>query len=264
MGINDFVTAMEAVVSSRPLPAPPRPVRLADADDAEEVAVRALGVAEGQSFMIEYVDSAGRPSTRRITVFGIVVGRGGIPLLNARCHERNALRQFRVDRIRCCIDYSGEVHDDVAAFLVDSFGMDADIAHRRAGEDADARWRDIIDLVRDDAVVLAAMSQSDGLMHRSEVLTIVRHLVALVERHGVLTDESDAERITTHVGRLRPTGAAIARALDGLGRQDASHVQRVLRAALAVLDADGRRHPAEIALLDGISRELTGVGVVSA
>lgn len=261
MGINDFVAAMAAVVSSRPLPAPPRPVILVDDDDAEDQVVRSLGTAEGQSFMIEYVDSAGRPSTRRITVFGIEVGRGGVPLLNARCHERNAQRQFRVDRIRCCIDYSGEVHDDVAAFLVDSFGMDASLAQRRADADADARWRDMLDLVRDDAVVLAAMSQSDGLMHRSEVAAIVRHLVAIVERSGVLTDEADAERFVAHVGRLRPTRAAIARALDGVARQDAGHVERLLRAAVSVLDADGRRHPAEMTLLDGISRELTGVGL---
>lgn len=102
---------------------------LAHHDDQGDAAPD-LGTAEGQSFEIEYCNSEGVHSDRRITVWGLKEGTSGIPMLVARCHKSNKTRTFRTDRIECVIDNSGEVHEDVPAFLHDTFGMPLEIARR--------------------------------------------------------------------------------------------------------------------------------------
>jgi predicted DNA-binding transcriptional regulator YafY len=262
MGINQLSVALEAHVLSRPMPAAPRPINITEVDEPELPTVESIGVAEGQSFMIEYVDSAGRPSSRRITVYGIDLGRGGIPLLTARCHERKATRQFRVDRIRCCIDFSGEVHDDVAGFLEENFGMALHVARRQPSSESKDRWRDVLALIRDDAVLLAAMSQSDGSIHNAEVAAASAYLMKVAESAtGTMLSDQEGEAIASHFRRLRPTGDAINRALEGISRQPAEKVRKLLLAAVSVLDADGQRHPAELELLNAICLDLTGVGI---
>lgn len=262
MGIENFAAALEAHVIARPLPSAPRQIVLPAVDDEQiERETEYLGDAEGQSFMIEYSDSGGRHSARRISVYGLSMGRAGIPLLTAKCHERNATRQFRVDRISCCIDYSGEVHDNVASFLFDNFGMSLALATRKSTAESEARWKDILALIKDDAVLLAAMSESDGNVHSSEVDVATRHLASVVERTRISLTSSEIDMIAAYIRRLRPTGRSIARALDGIGRLGADSVTRLLRAAIAVLDADGRRHVAEIELLNQLSVELTGVAI---
>lgn len=263
MQIDRLAVHLEGMVTARSLPAAPREIVMPPDDDPPDAQIEHLGDAEGQSFMIEYIDAGGHVSSRRISVYGIARGRAGVPLLTAKCHERNATRQFRVDRIRCCIDYSGEVHDDVATFLADNFGMARELAVRKAALDANARWRDIVDLVRDDAILLAAMSQSDGSIHAGEIDEATRYLAEIVERTGIMLTEWECNGLAAHIRRLRPNRAAIERALEQIARHDASRVQKLLRAAVAVLDADGRRHPAELELLDAICIELTGVGIAA-
>lgn len=244
---------------AREISAPPIPVVLPAADDAD-MEGEYLGNAEGQSFMIDYVDSGGRASRRRITVYGLALGNSGIPMLTAKCHERRATRTFRVDRIRCCIDFGGEVHEDVASFLQDNFGMSATLAARRQ-DPALAGWQSVLDLVRDDAVILAAMSRSDGHVHVAEVDVAVRHLVAIVERRDDILSDADIARLSSHFARLHPTDDAIRRAVSRITAHGADHVQRLLRAVVALLDADGLRHSAEMRFLDTLCIEVTGVGI---
>jgi hypothetical protein len=120
---EQLIAAFSSRVDARPLSLPLREIVIPIDDDPVEVEVDVLEYADGQCFMIEYVDSKGRGSSRRITVYSIQGGRSGIPSLFARCHERQSTRQFRVDRIKCCIDYNGEIHNDVPRFLMENFGM---------------------------------------------------------------------------------------------------------------------------------------------
>jgi hypothetical protein len=169
MGMDGIVVSMAALVEARPLQQPIKPIVIPPQDDEIDSDADPLGSAEGQSFMIEYVDSKGQSSRRRITVYDIVGGRAGIPCLRARCHERNATRQFRVDRIRCCIDFDGEVHDDVAKFMAETFGMPILVAQSRATAETEDRWSSIVAFLRSDAVLLAALSRVDGAVKSSEV-----------------------------------------------------------------------------------------------
>lgn len=246
-------------VAEREIPPSSIPINVPQGEDEMAEGGETLGYAEGQSFIIEYVDSAGLSSTRRITVFEITQGRAGVPSLMARCHERKATRQFRVDRIRACIDFDGEVHDDVPAFLFDNFGMSLGVATRTSKNDAAARWLEIRDFIKPDAVVLSALSHSDGHVHELERQDIEQHLTFVAEHAKGLLSDPEIVAIGRFVERLRPTENAISAALETIARRTPDAIMRLLRAAVAVIDADGRRHPAEIAMLDEFCFELTGI-----
>ncbi|MBO6509886.1 MAG: hypothetical protein JJ979_15655, partial [Roseibium sp.] len=102
-GLNAAIEAIQQRNSAAPLPSAPRAVLLGKTDDVPE-APTGTGRAEGQSFMIEYRSETGEATARRITVFSIQEDTNGIPVLIARCHECNAERAFRADRVKCCID----------------------------------------------------------------------------------------------------------------------------------------------------------------
>lgn len=257
-----FLHLLEVRVADRPAPAPVREVVLPSVDD-DETETEFLGDAEGQSFMIEYVDSAGRPSTRRITVYGLSKGKGGIPTLYAKCFERQAMRSFRVDRIRCCIDYSGEIHENVPLFLSDAFGMPIAIAGRTVRRDVDARWDDIIGLVRSDAVLLSAISRADSQLHELEIAAAARYLAQEIERTKDILTDAEINSLSGYFRRLRPTENSLRRAFNEIARQEEGKITRLLRAAVDVLDADGLRHPAEIDLIDQFCREMTGVSILT-
>jgi hypothetical protein len=262
MGTSELAVVISAHVESRPLPAAFRDVVLPDEDDVDPARGDALGFAEGQTFMIEYVDSMGEPSRRRITVFEIATADNGIPLLVARCHERRAIRSFRIDRIQCCIDYDGEVHENVPAYLTEVFGMSVAAAARRPS-DPDKRWEQIFSVLRNDAVILAAVARSDRRLKPSELDVATRYLVRLVENSTMIfLTEDEVKSVARHIERLRPRIEAIDRALPRLTLRGADAVMKLLLAAVDVMDADDDRHPAEMQLINMIAQELLGHYIV--
>ncbi len=256
MSTEGIVRELSNVVESRPADPPPQAVHLPPRD-GDDAGGDHIGDAEGQSFMIDYTDAAGKPSRRRITVWHIEQGSGGIPCLYARCHERAAMRNFRVDRIACCIDYDGVVHDDVPAFLSETFGMSLGLASARPA--AVDSWQPIKNAIWADAVLLAAISRVDAKRHDSETDVATRHLVALAERAGQMLTESDITAVWRYVARLRPTYPAIARAIVQISERGPDHIKRALLACVQVMDADGRRHRAEAVLVNQLARELLGI-----
>ncbi|MDQ0456022.1 WYL domain-containing protein [Rhizobium paknamense] len=259
MAISDFLTVMSEHVEARPYRAA-KPIILPETDDDDLADVSdVLGYAEGQSFMIEYVDSRGRGSARRVTVWSIVAGAGGTPCLFAKCHERNAMRQFRIDRIKCCIDYDGEVFEDVPLFLRENFGMSLP-ASLAAGLDKD--WARILEDVRVHAVLIAAVMRSDGRVHEQEVEIGLIHLIAVAERSGHFLDELRQASLQRYLLRLRPTDSAIKSAIDSLIGEDKRQIERLLRVCVAVMDADGKRDVREKAAINALADEILGVVVV--
>lgn len=259
MGIAIIARELAEEVLARPAPASPRAIELPHADDDSPRSTESIGYAEGQSFVIEYLDSANRPSTRRVTVWSIVAGSNGVPCLFAYCHERKAKRQFRVDRIQCFIDYDGEVFQEVPKFLADNFGMDIALAMKTS--DVDRRWNGILENIRHNAVILAALARSDGRIASEEIDEAERYLTALAERSGIMLDVGDVSSIRRYVSRLRPTEEAIMKALDQLSDRDPGQIKRLLMAAMRVVDADGHRHPREMALINAIAEDLTGAPI---
>lgn len=258
MATVGLTAALADWVEAKPVFPPPRDVELPDVDDEADASGGEIGYAEGQTFMIEYVDGAGKRSRRRITVWHIEKsGRDQVPALYAKCHERNAMRMFRVDRIAARIDYDGVVHEDVPAFLSDSFGMSLPMA--RAKENPDGRrWNLIVGAIRTETVLLSAMARCDGHMVASEIETILVYLAKRVERSGPMLLDSDISRIDQYVSRPRPTPRSIAAALAEASQFDPDEIRHLLIAAARVMDADEARHPAEVRLLNLVARELLG------
>ena len=257
MTTSQYAEVLSGYVDARPVPPLAGGAKL-PASDFDEPSGDTLGEAEGQSFAIEYVDSRGQSSRRRITVWAINAGKDGIPCLVAKCHERNATRTFRIDRIKCCIDFTGEVFDDVPAFLSDTFGM-SEVRAASREEPETARWRNILNIVRADAVLLAAMSRSDGSVRPVETDAAVDHLSYIIEHEGEFLSGKDVGRIWHHVHSLRPGLQAIDRALGDLSSRSPDRIKRLIMAAVAVMDADGQRHQAEARMLNELARELLGI-----
>ncbi|MUO84020.1 WYL domain-containing protein [Agrobacterium vitis] len=250
-----FRVEMEA----RPLPQPPRPVLLPDEDAIVLDQSETMGDAEGQSFMIEYVDSKGRASARRVTVWSIIAGSGGVPCLYAKCHERNAMRQFRIDRIRSCIDYDGEIFDDVPVFLHENFGMRVVASNIPQRDDA---WIDVLDAVRADAVLLACIIRSDGSVHASEIEEAFQHILWVAENSGRMLDDLQHAALKRYLSRLRPTEKAISLAIDALHDNSPRRVERLLKACVSVMNADGKRDPRERLAINGIASQVLGVSIL--
>ena len=249
-------------IEAKPVWSPVIPVDLPAADDDPEPDGLLLGDAEGQTFMIEYRDSKGLSSRRRITVWHLTQNeRTGIPSLYAKCHERNAMRQFRIDRIQCCIDFDGEIHDDVPRYISESFGMATGIASRRLPS-AQERWENIINAVRADAALLAAMARCDGHAVPAEVEAILVYLATIVEENGDMLTDDEIRKLDHFLARLRPTPKSIARALATASGFPPQRLRKLLIAAAKVMDADERRHPAEARLINILSQELLGITLV--
>jgi len=64
------------------------------------------------------------------------------------------------------------------------------------------------------------------------------------------------------VTALRPNGEAIERALDAISGCDLTTAERLLSAAIMVMDADGQRHALEVELINRVATELIGVAVI--
>jgi hypothetical protein len=75
----------------------------------------------GITFMIVYQANSSYLSHRRITIRKIYRSKG-LGYIKARCHERNAERSFRIDRISEIIDGNGELHD-VFSYFYDNFKL---------------------------------------------------------------------------------------------------------------------------------------------
>lgn len=257
---DSYVEELLRNVEAREVGSAAQPVSLPvedDQDDAIETEVD-IGYAEGQFFMIEYLNAAGQRSRRRITVTALGTGKGGVPILTARCHERKAMRSFRIDRIQCCIGMDGEVFEDVAAFMADTFGMSVSLASRKA--EGEQKLERIRQLCGDWAVLLKAMSVADLLLDKREARLATDHLAAEVERAGLMVNEGDIAWLQTYFGRLRPTERVVRRALERLSERPVREKERFFRAAVGVMDADERRDGREFRLLDAMARELTGAG----
>lgn len=259
---STLIDTVQRRAEVRPLPAAPVATVL-PATDATEPDEGALGYAEGQSFIIEYEDAQGEASTRRVTVIEIRRAAGGAPALYARCHERRAMRLFRVDRITSCIDFDGEVHNDVAAFMRDSFGMTAELSPAAPPRQPEHRvWGAIRRAHAAHLMLLTALSHADAEMIPEEVDVIVDWCERRAIAEGMRPDAEFRRLARRYAMRLRPDGQLVARALEDLYNQDPGTVVPLLAAGIAVIDADGLRHPEERDLLNRIAEDLSGLPII--
>jgi hypothetical protein len=223
---------------------PPRPAHLkvtlpeqdeadnliADSDDPPTFGCMPIS---GFSLILAYQDAKGQVSERRITCHLLEVA-GQHTYLRAFCHEREARRQFRLDRIVSVIDlHTGEVLADPPRFFR-QFALDraqASALHWGLGVQSRA------DLVAG-LNVLRFMGTCDREWHpleRDAVETFVSSYWLRSEAPG----EPPVDDIVAHAERLSPDAETFYVSLTRchgspvLGRIIRRHIQ-------SVVDADGR------------------------
>lgn len=232
---------------------------LLDADPTPELTVpeEELGWAEGQTFAICYEDGDGNATERRITVRGLRLNTENVPLLVAWCHERHALRTFRLDRVTAVIDRDGEVISPPAPFFVETFGMSPQLAT--------CSFPKPVSLVRirksftHHLMVLAHLAAVDGYSDLDEQAIVIDHCLHLAKNADLSATSAEEGALRRYVRNLKPTNHTIEVALAGLQRDTPNRVVTLITAAHHVMDADGFRDPMEEKFLAELKHELTGL-----
>jgi hypothetical protein len=224
-------------------------------DDADDPDGAAGGEADGQVFMIEYESAAGDYSVRAITVRSWKHDRQGRARLCAYCHERRAYREFVCERIIACIDLDGEVHDS-RDFLLSALGLDIDKPGPVADIDT-AKMKEAKRFSRPAAVILAALSRSDGYMHPDEQVIADVYLERLCASYQLSPDEAAALR--GRFRRLKPITSDLDEALDAMRNRPPGEKTALLVTAKELIEADGKVMKEECALFGDIYFELTGL-----
>lgn len=211
-----------------------------DDDDAEDVwgEPKESQAASGFACIIDYLDSAGRPSCRRISLIRTEQAKG-VDYVRAYCLERAGVRIFRLDRVTAIYDIdTGEQLDRVAVMA----SWQPQICHQQGltwGLSVNARADLIAALI---AVTFVARCDRDW--HPLEAETIEPLIASFWLRWDVRSDPP-VEEITAYAAKLRPDAeafyGAILRGAENpqLKRLIAEFVQRM---ALA----DGRLASEEV------------------
>lgn len=201
----------------------------------------------GETFGIEYVRADGERSVRRITSMALRFNDGA-PLLQCWCHERNAFRSFRLDRIMSCFDPDGEVFD-LPSFFIRTFGIRVE------------RIVDVVepeDLFGDGMRLLAALSRVDGDLHADELERIVQYCVAVYDSHGADLPAGLGDALPRLVKAQRPTSTVVDKTIRRMRRTSVTQRRLFARHAVEVMDADGIQHPDEFAMISRLKAELQG------
>jgi len=246
---------------------PALPSRILDADEPhpEGEALPESPLAEGQTFVICYLNGEGTKSTRRITVRALKRTSEARILLLARCAETKKEMHFRADRIKYCMDINGAHYEPPAPFLAEIFSLDPVDAGLLAAEEftKPENWppKDtVFGLLRQqlahDLTLMAAMAESDGQISATEADAILQYVRHRADQFGIEVDEDRARKVLGFLRRLRPTESQIRAALDEIGDRPPKAQLDILKACTEVMIADGEIHAHEAHLLDQIRGDL--------
>ena len=241
--------------SATPPTAPPnaQPAGLETPDDEEVLTPgRVDDDIWGCTFMIEYRAASGARSMRRVTARTMSVSSTRTVTLGCYCHERKALRTFRLDRIIKVIDFDGVVHEP-AAFFADELQMhipDAAFVERPGTAGAAAvpgRAQRLV--ARAGLRALCALARADGVLHPAEVEVILDYVSWRADAEQIDTTEVDRAALVAYIRRQRPTDDVLAECLADLAAEPPDLQRLFLRHAIALAEADGVHDGAEFELL---------------
>lgn len=246
---------------------PALPSRILDADEPhpDGEALPESPIAEGQTFVICYLNGQGAKSTRRITVRALKRTSEARILLLARCAETRKEMHFRADRIKYCMDINGALYEPPAPFLAEIFGLDPVDAGllESEGFSQPEKWPPpdtVYTLLRQqlghDLTLLAAMAESDGQISMTEADAIVQYVRRRADVFGIEVDEARVQKVLGLVRRLRPTEAQIRAAIDEISERSPKAQLDILTACREIMLADGEVHGSEARLLEQIQSDL--------
>lgn len=246
---------------------PELPARILDADEPHGVGdeLPASINSEGQTFVIAYTNSQGAKSSRRISMRALRRTSDLRILLVARCAETGKMMGFQADRIRYCVDMTGERFEPPAPFLAEIFGLDPNDARLLAAAGtatvdvwppADQTYGLLREQLRHELTLLVAMSESDGRISLTESEAIVDFARRRAATYGIELDQTRLRMLQGFIRRLRPTEGQIKASLNDLNARPSNAQLDVLEACNEVMLADGEVHADEVALLEQIRSDL--------
>jgi hypothetical protein len=106
------------------------------------------------------------------------------------------------------------------------------------------------------AIPLMLLSRIDGDSAPSEQKAIVNHCMGLLARAGLAPGAGEQKSLADYVASLRPTLLQLDPALKQIEHEGTDAVHRMIAAAIQVLEADGKRDPAEVKFLNSLSEDL--------
>ncbi len=204
---------------------------------------------EGIVLGIVYRDSQGTETQRRVAMYALKVSDANALFITAYCHERKACRSFRYDRIISVIDIAtGELFER-DAFFASELGISVPAQASEVHDTAPPLLTTVRRLCRDEMIVLAGLSRSDGLMRPEEVDAIVDHAQRVGADSDLWLEAEHLDALRRYIRNMRPDSATLLKSalkaslLPGHRRRD------LLRACRKVMDADGVQNPAEVAYI---------------
>ncbi len=217
---------------ARPVPKPHAPPFLPKADAETQLPGRSAGGAV-QAF-IRYEDASGNESARRISIRKVARTDYGA-YIQAHCHEREALRSFRSDRITELVDTeTGEIFDDAMDFLTPLYfgaeGLVSAVEKCAAG-----------------VTLLVALGRGDGEFTRAEQSIAGAYIVT----SGNM-DEPDWQWIFKYLSKQKPTAADIRDALVTIRDMNEDEAKLFIMSAKVLAETDGVVHKSEQKILDSL------------
>lgn len=199
----------------------------ADKTDGEGFPVADCG---GMVNQIGYIDAKGEKSERLVTFFRIST-RAGRWHLQGLCHDRDAFRSFRCDRILYCLDpETGEMQEDFFAYMADIFGVEAQSWQDGAEDNA-------LKYSKDGARVLLFLANCDGEYHPLEREVICEYVN---RRCGALGIPGNITGVMRFIDNSTADKYVYYDSLDNLMEEnDAGHIRLLMQMAVRLTEADG-------------------------
>ncbi|MFW5655943.1 MAG: hypothetical protein ACOCYW_09935 [Roseicyclus sp.] len=263
MGLIDWLTRRAPRLDAdAPMPHAPeaRPEMPADAEDTEELLTpdESGEILLDELFtVIDYVDARGARSRRRITTLKLRNGTHG-PLLSAICHERRALRHFRIDRVEAFIDpETGEVVRP-PHFLRETLAVDPNSLLAPQPHDALTAARALREALRPGLSVLVLAARADEEFHDEELDVICRYAereadALAQDGRCPAPDLATLDALTPMIRSMRPNATSLESHLTQIFEWPDDRAERLDRALRAVLTADGEIAVGEEFLIDEIA-----------
>lgn len=208
----------------------------------------------GTSWFISYQDASGAVSRRRITILEVKESAKGDRSLMAKCHERNGVRQFRIDRIAELVDLAtGEVIDPPGRVL----GPAANAPKPRDQKAKDYAY--LMSECRDPMRVLLLIARADGRVCAQEediIVSFARDVASDIGRPQAFDDE----KIRTWLRKQTPDVELGIIALGRMGQYAPPEIFLNFAPYMTqVVSADGKADPREMAVLQIMIAEINEI-----
>ena len=247
MGLIDWILRRSPKNNEAPRIEPPVAPLLSRTDGQDEVTAVTDRASEEIDLepiftMIEYEDSVGAVTRRRITMKSLVPAASGW-ILRAVCHERRALRAFRTDRIAYFFDAHGEVTEPEAFWRQLGITLEARVTPSRAGAALRDRFRPAIS-------IMVALARADGHFDAEQVDIILAYVEAEADELGLAWTPADIDALALIIPRMRPSAESLPGYFDTVQSYRQSRLDRFRRALRALVLSDGVIHQDEAAFME--------------